>query len=71
MHDRTGYDWHISSRSSSGNCVEVKATEDEVLIRHSKDRSGPVVAVDRECFQAFLDDVRAGALELPATGVSD
>lgn len=71
MHDRTGYDWRISSRSGGGNCVEVKVTEDEALIRHSTDRSGPVLVINRDAFRAFLDGVRAGEFEPPATGLSD
>ena len=71
MHDRTEYDWRISSKSGGGNCVEIKATADEVLIRHSQDRSGPVIAVGRAGFQAFLEDVKAGVFDLPGSRVSD
>jgi hypothetical protein len=60
MHDRTEYAWRISSRSSGGACVEIKSTGDEVLIRDSKDRSGPVLAIEPEVFQAFLKDVKEG-----------
>lgn len=71
MDDRTGYDWRISSYSGGGNCVEVEVTGDEVRMRHSADRSGPVLTVGRDTFQALLDDVKAGGLDLPAAGLSD
>lgn len=59
MHDRTESKWRKSSRSSSGNCVEVKIENNRVHMRDSKDRSGPVLSFDRDVFRAFLDDLRA------------
>jgi hypothetical protein len=60
MHDETEPGWRKSSRSSSGNCVEIKQTEDEVLMRNSRDRGGPVLHFDRETFRAFIEDLKAG-----------
>jgi uncharacterized protein DUF397 len=65
MSMRTG--WRKSSRSNTAqdNCVEVGVTQaDEVLIRDSKDRRGPVLAVEGESWDAFLDGVRTGRLDL-------
>jgi hypothetical protein len=59
MHDRTDNEWRTSSKSAGGQCVEVKVTADEVLVRDSKDRSGPVLAFEPEVFRAFIDDVKA------------
>lgn len=59
--------WRKSSRSNTANdnCVEVSvARDDEVLIRDSKDRPGPVLAVGRESWGTFLNGVRAGRLDL-------
>lgn len=59
--------WRKSSRSSTAtdNCVEVGVTQTEkVLIRDSKDRRGPVLSVEGESWDAFLDGVRAGRLDL-------
>lgn len=58
--------WRKSSRSNTAtdNCVEVGVAQtDEVLIRDSKDRRGPVLSVRGESWGAFLDGVRAGRLE--------
>ncbi len=46
--------WRTSSRSTSGACVEVAVAGDLVHIRDSKDRSGPVLTVDREAFRGFV-----------------
>lgn len=50
--------WRKSSRSSSngGNCVEVAhlPRRDRVLVRDSKDASGPVLQVSADEFRAFL-----------------
>jgi len=47
--------WRTSSYSGgSGNCVEVAPTPDAVLVRDSKDPYGPVLAVPRTAWRAFL-----------------
>lgn len=58
MHNRTEPGWHKSSRSSSGNCVEIKKEDERVLMRNSKDRLGPVLAFPPDAFRAFLADLR-------------
>lgn len=47
--------WRKSSRSGTGNgnCVEV-ATVGRVLVRDSKDPSGPVLAVSPADWRGFL-----------------
>ncbi|MCU7727781.1 DUF397 domain-containing protein [Actinoplanes sp. KI2] len=60
MHDEIEPGWRKSSRSSGGNCVEVRETDDEVLVRDSKDREGPVLHFDREAWRAFIEDLKAG-----------
>ena len=50
--------WHTSSYSvGSGNCVEVAPTPDAVLVRDSKDRDGPALAVPGTAWRAFLTTV--------------
>jgi Domain of unknown function (DUF397) len=62
MRDWTKPGWHTSSKSSGGNCVEVKREGDRVLVRDSKDRPGPVLAFDIDVFRAFIDGVKDGDL---------
>lgn len=63
--DVTGATWRTSSYTGSGggNCVEVgNRTQDRrVLIRDTKDRRGPVLAVNPESwrnFTAMIKDLR-------------
>ncbi|MDQ2882281.1 MAG: DUF397 domain-containing protein [Actinomycetota bacterium] len=47
--------WRTSSYSSNGgDCVEVAPVPDAVLVRDSKDRTGPALAVPSTAWQAFL-----------------
>nr|WP_275980066.1 DUF397 domain-containing protein [Couchioplanes caeruleus] len=62
MHDQTQPGWHKSSKSSGGNCVEIKREDDRVLMRDSKDRSGPVLSFDVDTFRALIADLKAGGL---------
>lgn len=68
MHDSTDTGWRKSSRSSSGNCVEIKEDGDRVLMRDSKDPSGPVLAFDRDVFRAFIADLKESRHEEAAAG---
>ena len=60
MRDQTEPGWQKSSRSSNGNCVEIKKEEGRVLMRDSKDRSGPVLTFDADTFRAFIADLKDG-----------
>ncbi|HWR49300.1 MAG TPA: DUF397 domain-containing protein [Pseudonocardiaceae bacterium] len=47
--------WRTSSYSyGSGNCVEVAPAPDAVLVRDSKNRTGPALSVPTAAWQAFL-----------------
>jgi hypothetical protein len=47
--------WRTSSYSgTSGNCVEVAPAPDAVLVRDSKDRTGPTLTVPITAWHAFL-----------------
>jgi hypothetical protein len=47
--------WRTSSYSGgNGDCVEVAATPDAVLVRDSKDRSGPALTIPTPAWRAFL-----------------
>jgi hypothetical protein len=50
--------WRKSSFSGNGgNCVEV-GKADRVLIRDTRDRTGPVLTVTSAAWRAFVSDVR-------------
>lgn len=50
-----GIIWHTSSYSANGSaCVEVATAADVVLIRDSKDRDGPALAVSAPVWRTFL-----------------
>ncbi|MEU2610790.1 DUF397 domain-containing protein [Micromonospora sp. NPDC007271] len=55
--------WRTSSRStdSGGNCVEVADNlPGAVLVRDSKDRSGPTLSFTPDAWRTFLAVARAG-----------
>jgi hypothetical protein len=58
--ETTAVVWRKSSRSGTngGGCVEVAAGSDQVMVRDSKDPSGPFLAVSPDQWRAFLTDVR-------------
>jgi hypothetical protein len=61
--------WRRSSRSSGngGNCVEVAALPDQVLVRDSKDPHGPTLTVPPADWRSFLADLLPAPLSaLPA-----
>lgn len=69
MPDLTGAVWRKSIRSGNGNaCVEVADNlVDElgvVLVRDSKDRTGPVLSFTRAEWTAFLAGVTDGEFTL-------
>jgi hypothetical protein len=63
--DRPGLDWRKSSFSggNGGACVEVASTDHLVVVRDSKDRSGPILAFASTEWAAFLAGVRAGEFD--------
>lgn len=57
--------WMKSSYSSgNGNCVEVAATDDAVLVRDSKDRRGPVLTFTHTEWDAFTRGAHDGQFDL-------
>ena len=67
--DRTQAHWRKSKNcQADGGCVELSAGATLVRMRNSADPGGPVLKFDRETFEAFLDDVRAGRFDVPDDG---
>lgn len=50
--------WHKSSHSADGNCVEVAEVPEGVAIRDSKDRPGPVLVFTPTEWAAFVAGVK-------------
>ncbi|QUQ68249.1 DUF397 domain-containing protein [Kutzneria sp. CA-103260] len=46
--------WRKSSKSPSQQCVEIAHDQGDVLVRDSKQRSGPVLRFPAEVFLAFV-----------------
>lgn len=57
MQHQGGVAWRKSSASGSSNCVEVGLRDGTVLLRDTKDRSGPVLAFTQDEWLAFLAGV--------------
>jgi hypothetical protein len=51
--------WVTSTHSASGNCIEV-AVRDDVLVRDTKDRHGPVLRFTPEAWRRFASQVKGG-----------
>jgi Domain of unknown function (DUF397) len=50
--------WVKSRYSSTGNCVEVAGQPGRVLIRDTKDQSGPVLSISAEAWRRFTAQVK-------------
>jgi hypothetical protein len=56
--------WRKSTRSGFDGCVEVALVEGpRVAVRHSKDRTGPVLTFSRAEWEAFVGGVRDGEFD--------
>lgn len=55
-----------TARSSAGNgaCVEVAPANGKILIRDSKDQSGPIIQYSARSWQAFLGGAKKGQFDL-------
>jgi hypothetical protein len=55
-----GLEWRRSSTCNGGNCVEVSARPDVVMVRNSADPDGTILAVGREHWRAWILWLRDG-----------
>jgi hypothetical protein len=62
-HRVTATDWRKSSYTTSngGNCVEVAGRESRVLVRDTKDRTGPILRFAPVAWRRFAQQIQAGA----------
>lgn len=57
--------WFKSSRShNAAGCVEVRFMPEAAEVRDSKDRTGPVLAVEAAGWAGFTGAVKAGVYDL-------
>lgn len=47
-----------ASGSSGGNCVEVAGHDSRVLVRDTKDKSGPALRFSADAWRQFADQVK-------------
>jgi hypothetical protein len=68
---RTPYRW-IKARASvdGGNCVEVAADGDSILVRNSRQPDGPVLAFTRDEWSAFLTGMAGHEFTLEALAIA-
>jgi predicted secreted Zn-dependent protease len=59
--------WRKSAASAGGDCAEVAFADELVLMRHSRDPSGPVLSFSQSEWAAFLVGVRSGEFDVPTT----
>jgi hypothetical protein len=53
--------WRKSSRSNAdGSCVEVRRRQDEVQVRDTKNRRGPVLSFTTAAWRTFISEVQSG-----------
>jgi hypothetical protein len=58
--------WMKSSRCDSSQCVEVAAVADDVMIRDSRNPSGPILRVSRADWNAFAAGIAHGDFQFGA-----
>jgi hypothetical protein len=63
MDEIVGLSWRKSSYSGSngGNCIEIATAANAVAVRDSKNPDGPVLALRRQDWQRFADQIKADA----------
>ena len=62
--ERADLVWQKSFASASGDCVEVAFTESAVLVRHSRQQSGPYLSFTVSEWNAFLIGARQGQFDV-------
>jgi hypothetical protein len=56
--------WQTSTASNKQNCVEVRAADDRILIRDTKDNgAGPVLSFTGAEWDAFLEGAKDGEFD--------
>jgi hypothetical protein len=58
-------EWHKSSTSGTGDCVEWAFVDDDVLVRNSNHPGAGTTVFTRSEWNAFLTGVKNGEADLP------
>lgn len=58
--------WHKSTRSGTGDCVEVRHSCDQVQMRDSKAPRDGVLTFEYSVWRAFLERIHGGEFTVPA-----
>jgi hypothetical protein len=56
--------WRAAGGCYDSNCVEVHQCTDQVLVRDSKDPTGPVLTFTRDEWEAFVGGAKDGEFDL-------
>jgi hypothetical protein len=57
--------WRKSSRSvGDGDCIEIAIVDSSVLVRDSKDKNGPTLAMKTDLWIALIRAMKAGEVDL-------
>lgn len=64
LQQRGSLAWRKSTASAEGGCVEVARAAGMILVRDSKDPSGPALTFTETEWEAFLMGARAGEFEI-------
>jgi hypothetical protein len=62
--DLPDVEWSKSARSGDNGCVEVAFVNEQVAVRDSKDRNGPILLFTAHEWDAFIGGVTDGQFRL-------
>lgn len=58
-----GLPWRRAQRCNGGNCVEVAASGDAIIVRDSKSPHGPILTYGRSQWETFVEVIKQGAFD--------
>jgi len=59
--------WRKSPFSGNGGCVDVLIGQVDVLVRDTKDRTGPFLVFTHDEWRTFIAAAKAGEFDLPGS----
>ncbi len=58
-----GLSWRRAQRCNAGNCIEVAASGDAIIVRDSKSPQGPMLTYGRGQWENFVEGIKLGAFD--------